>query len=75
MTFEFYLGCICFGACLIAITVDKIITAIVIKRWLLMKIELNPDELLILLQGVNNAMFEKIRLIADGMQEMNEDEM
>ena len=32
MTFEFYLGCICFGACLIAITVDKIITAIVRKR-------------------------------------------
>lgn len=40
-----------------------------------MKIDISPEELLILLQGANNAMFEKIRLIADGMQEMNEDEM
>lgn len=73
MTFEFYLGCICFGACLIAITVDKIITAIVIKRWLLMKIELTPDELLELLKGTNQTIVERIRLITEGIIESKTD--
>ena len=40
-----------------------------------MKIEITPDEVLALLTGANNAMVEKIRLIADGMQERRENEM
>lgn len=40
-----------------------------------MKIEIEPDEILTLLTGANNAMFEKIRLIADGMQQERENEM
>lgn len=40
-----------------------------------MKIELTPDELLELLKGTNQTIVNRIRLIADGMQEMNENEM
>ena len=42
-----------------------------------MKIEIEPDELLAILTGLNNSMFEKCRLIADSYHEQlqrNEDD-
>ncbi|WP_296882153.1 hypothetical protein [uncultured Methanobrevibacter sp.] len=38
-----------------------------------MKIELNPDELLELLNGTNQTIVDRIRLIADGIIESKTD--